>query len=135
MELELEKKKRDNKQSKVKVSSKASEFRGKEKMLEGFIKIVEIRDNGDYWKDADDDAISAAMKEIDKWDKAMAQAEEICLEFDQLVKVYGEPRDSVDTGYDLRTIKELLLELRVDFKDAKTSVLKEDKDRGLHSKC
>ena len=63
----------------------------------------------------------------------MAQTEEIFLEFDQLVKVYGEPRDSVDKGYDLRRIKDLLLELRVDFNDAKTSVLHEDKERGLYS--
>ena len=44
------------------------------------------------------------MKEIDKWDKAMAQAEDIFLEFDQLVKVFGEARDGVDTGHDLKTI-------------------------------
>ena len=73
------------------------------------------------------------MKELDQWDKTMAQAEEIFLEFVQLVKVYGVPRDSVDTGNDLKTIKDLLLELQVEFKDAKTSVLHEDKERGLYS--
>ena len=75
------------------------------------------------------------MKELDQWDKTMAQAEEIFLEFVQMVKVYGVPRDSVDTGNDLKTIKDLLLELQVEFKDAKTSVLHEheDKERGLYS--
>ena len=71
------------------------------------------------------------MKEVDHWDKAMEQAEEVFLDFDRLVRIYGEPRDSVDTGNDLKTIKNLLLELRVDFKDAKASVLHEDKEREL----
>ena len=49
------------------------------------------------------------------------------------MKIHGEPKDAEDTGYDAKTIKELLLELRVDFKDAKTVVLKEEKERGLYS--
>ena len=84
MDMELEQSKRETKQGEVKVSSKADEFRDKVKTLEGFIKLAVVKDNGDYWKDADDDNISAAMKEIDKWGKAMAQAEDTFLEFDQL---------------------------------------------------
>lgn len=133
VDLEIDRRKRDNRESEVKVNSKSSEFRGKVRLIEGHIKLVETRDNMDYWKDADDDTISAAMKELDKWDIAMAAAEQNFLEFDQLVMVYGEPRDSADNGYDYNAIKDLLLELRVDFKDARSSVILEDKQRGLYS--
>ena len=50
MDLELEKRKRETKQGEVKVSSKAGEFRDKVKTLEGFIKLAEVKYNGDYWK-------------------------------------------------------------------------------------
>ena len=58
MYLEFDKRKRENKDSDVRVSSKASEFRGKVRLLEGYIKLVETRDNMDYWKDADDGTIT-----------------------------------------------------------------------------
>ena len=39
----------------------------------------------------------------------------------------------METGYDFKAIKDLLDELRIDFKDAKEAVIQEDKERALFS--
>ena len=63
----------------------------------------------------------------------MSTVEDIYLVFANLVQIHGEPNDADTIGYDSSSIKELLKEFRVDFKVAKTEVVKQDKDRGLHS--
>ena len=62
----------------------------------------------------------------------MSAIVDIYREFERLVKIHGEPDNAVETGYDLKAIKDLLNELQ-DFKDAKEAVIKEDKDRALFS--
>ena len=73
------------------------------------------------------------MKSMESWDKVLSLAEQAFSDFDQLVNVYGEPDDSEDHGYDLHSLKELLLALRLDFKEAKDTIVQQDKDRGLFS--
>ena len=133
LNLEMEKRTSAVKENEAKVTTKASEFRQKVKLIGGKIKLVETRDDFNYWVKADDDTITDAMKEMEKWDSALASAEETYRNFEHFVKIHGEPTDADETGYDSQTIKDLLLELRVDFRDAKTAVLKEEKGRGLYS--
>ena len=133
MDLEIEKREREIKENTAKIYSKAALFKSKVKSLEGLIKIVETRDNSDYWVEADDDTIISSMKSMESWDKVLSLAEQAFSDFDQLVNVYGEPDDSEDHGYDLHSLKELLLALRLDFKEAKDTIVQQDKDRGLFS--
>ena len=133
MDMEKEKKENAAKEATIKVNSKAAEFRNKVKVVEEFIKVVEVRENSNYWSEASDDILTDSMKDLSKWDSAMSTVEDIYLVFDNLVQIHGEPNDADTTGYDSSSIKELLKEVRVDFKDAKTEVVKQDKDRWLHS--
>ena len=75
----------------------------------------------------------SSMKSIDSWEKILVAAEQAFSEFEQLVSVYGEPADSEENGADLSTLKDLLLQIRLDFKDAKEAIVKQDKERGLYS--
>ena len=47
--------------------------------------------------------------------------------------MYGEPEDAAITGYTHAHIKSLMEDLRIDVKDAKEAVTKEDTDRALFS--
>ena len=67
------------------------------------------------------------------WDSSLSAIEDVYREFGRLVKIHGEPENAVETGYDSKAIKDLLNELQVDFKDAKDTVIKEDKERALFS--
>ena len=133
MDLEIEKRSREVKENSARINSKASLFRSKVKSLEAVIKIVETRDDSDFWVSADDDLIMSSMKSIDSWEKILVAAEQAFSEFEQLVSVYGEPADSEENGADLSTLKDLLLQIRLDFKDAKEAIVKQDKERGLYS--
>ena len=133
MELEIARHDREIKESAAKVNTKAAEFRSKVKILEDLIKLVNMRENTDFWSETDDDLIMDTMKELEKWDRCLSTAEQSFIEFEQLVNVYGEPDGSAERGHDLASLKELLLALRTDFKDAKDAIIKQDKDRGLYS--
>ena len=63
----------------------------------------------------------------------MSAIEDFCRKLERLVTIHGEPENTVETGYDFKAIKNLLNELRVDFKDAKEAVIQEDKERALFS--
>ena len=109
------------------------EFKDKIKALEFHIKIVETRDDPEFWKNTEAETITRALKDQKLWDSSLSAIEDVYREFERLVKIHGEPDNAVETGYDLKAIKDLLNELRVDFKDAKEAVIKEDKDRALFS--
>ena len=133
VELELKKQDRESKESRALVSSKALEFKDKVKVLEDHIKLVETREDPDFWKDTGAETITRAMKDLKLWNTTLAAIEDVFREFERLVKIHGEPDNAAQTGYDLNSIKDLLTDLRIDFKDAKESVTKEDKDRALFS--
>ena len=133
VDLELKRQEREGKENKALVSSKAAEFKDKVKILEGHIKLVETRDDTDFWKNTTDETITRAMKDMKLWDSCLTLVEDVYREFERLVKIHGEPDNAVDTGYDLAAIKGLLQDLRIDYKDAKDSVVKEDKERALFS--
>ena len=133
VELELKKQDRERKESRALVSSKALEFKDKVKVLEDHIKLVETREDPDFWKDTGAETITRAMKDLKLWNTTLAAIEDVFREFERLVKIHGEPDNAAQTGYDLNSIEDLLTDLRIDFKDAKESVTKEDKDRALFS--
>ena len=108
------------------------EFKDKVKALEFHIKIVETRDDPEFWKNTEAETITRALKDQKLWDSSVSAIVDIYREFERLVKIHGEPDNAVETGYDLKAIKDLLNELQ-DFKDAKEAVIKEDKDRALFS--
>ena len=108
------------------------EFKDKVKALEFHIKIVETRDDPEFWKNTEAETITRALKDQKLWDSSLSAIEDVYREFERLVKIHGEPDNAVETGYDLKAIKDLLNELQ-DFKDAKEAVIKEDKDRALFS--
>ena len=58
----------------------------------------------------------------------MSAIEDVCRELERLVTIHGEPQNAVETGYNLKAIKDLLNDFRVDFKDAKEAVIEEDKE-------
>ena len=133
MEIELNKEKKSDMENKALVTSKAGQVREKLRMLEDHIKLVEMRENKDYWIEVDDTSITRTMKDLSKWDTTMNDAEERFLEFKNLVGLHGEPTDAEETGYNLESIKSLLLEMRLELKDAKAAVQDEDKKRSLFS--
>ena len=133
MEIELNKEKREAKESKVMVSTKAAQVREKLRKLEDCIKLVETRNDRNYWKTVDDVIINRSMKDISKWDLLISAADERFLEFQQLYQLHGDPPDADDTGYNYAAIKDLLCEMRVDLVDAKAAVQAEDKKRSLFS--
>ena len=101
------------------------------RILEGHIKLVETRDDPDFWKNAEAETITRAMKDLKNWDTLLSEVEKVYIEIDNLVQIYGEPADSETTGYDFSHIKSLKQDLQIDLKNAKDSVLKEDQDRAL----
>ena len=140
VDLELQKqknndmqRKQEEKKGKAEVTGKVTEFRDKVRRMESQIKLVETRDDPDYWHNVKSEVISRAMKDHKSWESALAAIEQVYIEAENLVKVYGEPDDAASTGYDLNTIKSLLLDLRIDTKNAKDAVIKEDSDRALFS--
>ena len=133
MEIEVNKEKRNTEENKALVTSKAALVREKLRKLEDQIKLVELRADKDYWVTVDDTSITRAMKDFSKWDATMAEADEKFLEFQKLVSLHGEPSDSDETNYDSAAIKSLLLEMRLELKDAKTTIQEQDKLRSLFS--
>ena len=91
--------------------------------------MIETRNNPDYWKTAGEEVISRAMKDL----KTLTSIETVYTEVENLVKLNGEPEEADQTGYDLASLKALLLDLRIDCKNAKNAVIKEDSDRALFS--
>ena len=63
----------------------------------------------------------------------MSAIEDFCRKLERLVTIHGEPENAVETGYDFKAIKDLLNELRIDFKDAKEALIQEDNERALFS--
>ena len=133
VELETKRQERQNVESKALVSSKAVEIKDKVKALETHIKLVETRDDPEFWSNTSAETITRAMKNLKLWDSSLQSIEDVYREFERLVKIHGEPENAVETGYNLDGIKSLLKDLKIDFKDAKDSVIKEDKDRALFS--
>ena len=133
MEIELNKEKRNNDENKALVVSKAGQVREKLRKLEELIKLVDMRENKDYWVEVDDTTITRTMKDLSKWDLTLNEAEDRFLEFKNLVALHGEPTDTDETGYDSASIKSLLLEMRLEVKDAKTTIQDQDKKRCLFS--
>ena len=105
MELEIARHDREIKESAAKVNTKAAEFRSKVKILEDLIKLVNMRENTDFWSETDDDLIMDTMKELEKWDRCLSNAEQSFIEFEQLVNVYGEPDGSAERGHDFASLK------------------------------
>ena len=63
----------------------------------------------------------------------MSAIEDVCRELERLVTIHGEPQNAVETGYNLKAIKDLLNDFRVDFKDAREAVIEEDTEQALFS--
>ena len=140
VEIEVQKQNSENLQrikeetrGKAELTGKVSEFRNAVRRLEEKIKYVEIQDDPDYWQTVEAEEISQTMKDLNNWDSMLADTEKICIEIGNLVKVYGEPEDAATTGYTHAHIKSLMGDLRIDVKDAKEAVSKEDSDRALFS--
>ena len=87
------------------------EFKDKAKALESHIKIVETQDDPDFWKNTEAETITRALKDQKLWDTSLSVIEDVCREFERLVKIHGEPENAVETGYDFKAIKDLLNEL------------------------
>ena len=109
------------------------EFEDKVKALESHIKLVETRDDPEFWRKTVAETITRDLKDQKSWDSSMSAIEDVCREFERLVTIHGEPENVVETGYDFKAVKELLNELRVDFKNAKEAVNKEVNVRALFS--
>ena len=139
-ELELKKQESNNaakvqeeKRGKAEVTKKVAAFRLKVRTIEEHIKLVKTREDVDYWANVDSETISRTMKELTTWDTLMKETEAVFIDIENLVKLYGEPEDAADTGYDLAHTKSLLQDLRIDVKNAKDAVHKEDTERALFS--
>ena len=133
VETELRRQQRENKESRAMVSSKVLEFKDKVRALEGHIKLVETREDAEFWEKTGAETITRAMKDLKTWEKSMESVEEVFRDFEKCVKVHGEPDNALDVGHDLASVKDLLSDLKIDFKEAKKAVIKEDKERALFS--
>ena len=131
--MELQKQTKESSGNRALVSSKATEFKDKVKVMEEHIRLVETRDDPNFWKNAEPETITRAMKDLKLLDSQMSTIEEVCREFERLVKLHGEPENAAPTGYDLAGVRDLLADLKIDFKDAKEAVKKEDNTRALFS--
>ena len=140
VEIEMQKQNNDSlqriqeeKRGKAEVTGKVSDFRNKVRRLEELIKLVEMRDDPDFWVNVESEIISQTMKDLKSWDSELAAVEKVYIEVDNLIKVYGEPENAATTGYNFAHIKSLMDDLRIDLKNAKDAVIKEDTDRALFS--
>ena len=124
----MNKEKRNTEENKALVKSKAGLVREKFRKLEEQIELVETGENNDYWAEVDDTVITRTMNELNKWDIIMTEADEKFLEFKELVGLHGERSNAEETGYNLASIKDLLLELGTEVKDAKLAVQEQDKN-------
>ena len=68
------------------------------------------------------------MKELKSWEDSIATIEKVYVEAENLVKIHGEPEEAAQTGFDIASVKGLLLDLKIDFKNAKDVIVKEDND-------
>ena len=94
MDIELQKQKDNNlqriqeeKRGKAELTGKVAEFRDNVRRMEDHIKLIEMRDNPDYWKTVESEAVSRAMKDLKTWDSSMAAIEKLYIEVENLVKL------------------------------------------------
>ena len=128
-----EQKDQEKKKAKSQVTAKVNDFRNKVRRFEEHIKLIETRDDPDYWETAEDEEIIACMKDLKTWETNLAAIEKVYIEAENLAKLHGEPEDASVTGFDIASVKALLLDLRLDFKDAKDAIVMQDSDRNLFS--
>ena len=109
------------------------EFKDKVRTLASHIKIIETRDDPEFWKKTETETVTRALKDQRLWDSSLSEIEDFCRELQRLVTIHGEPENVVEIGYKSKAIVGQLDEFRVDLEDAKEAVNKELHARALFS--
>ena len=77
--VDLESKIQDMKsqEGKALVSSKALEFKDKVRALASHIKIIETRDDPEFWKKTETETVTRAVKDQRLWDSSLSEIEDV----------------------------------------------------------